>query len=106
MRRGGRTAVVGLLGALLTVPVLGAAPASAVCGDVRTTAARFAPPIRPVAYVTAAEPAPSPTPCPTPGPLGPTSDDDSGTTKATGLAVAAVVLIVGGVVLRRRANRD
>jgi hypothetical protein len=52
---------------------------------------------------------PTPTPCPETGPLGPTSDDEGGgTSDATkaGLVVAAIALIAGGVVLRRRATRD
>jgi hypothetical protein len=91
--------------ALAAVPFLVPLPAQAACGDIRTNAAGVGAMVQQLAY-TAAEP--SATPCPSTGPLGPTTDDggDSNSGKAAGLAVAAVALIVGGIVLRRRAGRN
>ena len=103
----GRSAGLALCAGLAAAPVVVPAPAHAACDNLRTTAGSAGVGISwtPVSFGTADEP--TPTPCPGDSQLGPSSDDEGGsdTTRTAGLAVAAAVLIVGGFVLRYRANR-
>jgi hypothetical protein len=85
-----------------TVPVLGFGPAHAA-----DCSAPAVPPVQRTIYRAAASPIP--TPCPTAedgvGPLGPNTDDtgDGPSTGTTlGLGAVAVLLIGGGIALRRR----
>ena len=107
MKLRGRLAGLVLCAGLTAAPVALSAPAQAACESLRTTAAGTpdVATVQPVSWSAADEP--TPTPCPGESQLGPSSDDDGGsdTARTTALAVAAAVLIVGGFVLRYRANR-
>lgn len=107
MKLGGRLAGVAVCALLSAAPVVVPAPARAACDNLRTTAAGGTADAAQRVSFAAAEDAPTPTPCPPGDQLGPTTDDDGGsdTARTAALAVAAAVLIVGGFVLRYRANR-
>ena len=107
MKLRGRLAGLVLCTGLAAAPVVVSAPAQAACESLRTTAAGTASGVivQPASFAAADEP--TPTPCPGDSQLGPSSDDDGGsdTARTTAFAIAAAVLIVGGFVLRYRANR-